>query len=122
MWSYDYCPGMGSTHVLDDLAREIGQQIRAERVAAGLTQAELADQSGVPFGTLRRIERSERPVGMGQLSLIARALGVKASEIVETAELRVLRGVPRHGKTRAGRRTPGDDRRVHARRTDDRDS
>ena len=104
---------------MDPLAHEIGQQIRAERVAAGLTQVELAEHATIPLMSIRRIERSERPVGMGQLSLIARALGVKASEIVETAELRVLRGVPRHGKTRAGRRTPGDDRRVHARRTGD---
>ena len=36
-----------------DVMRETAELIRRQRIAVNLTQAELAEQSGVPLGTLR---------------------------------------------------------------------
>jgi len=41
-----------------DVLRETAELIRRQRIAVKMTQAELAKQSGVPLGTLRRFEQT----------------------------------------------------------------
>jgi len=63
----------------DEILRTLGQRIRAQRLAQGLPQSELAQMAGLSLGALRKLENS------GQSSLetwvrILQALGL-ASEL-----------------------------------------
>lgn len=49
----------------DDVCEHISSQLKALRKAKGLTQAELAEKSGVSLGSVKRFERT------GQISLIS---------------------------------------------------
>ena len=53
-----------------DVVRETAELIRQQRVAVNLTQAELAERSGVPLGTLRRFEQT----GQAGFMTVARIL------------------------------------------------
>ncbi|MEH6774051.1 MAG: helix-turn-helix transcriptional regulator [Cereibacter changlensis] len=60
-----------------DTASDLRQTLRAaardRRIALGITQANLADRSGVPLGTLKRFERLGE-VSLSSLLAIAEAL------------------------------------------------
>ncbi|MGL1921612.1 MAG: helix-turn-helix domain-containing protein [Hyphomicrobiales bacterium] len=49
----------------DDISTELALRVKNRRLAQKLTQEGLANRSGVPFGTLKKFERS------GQISLIS---------------------------------------------------
>lgn len=54
------------------------------RRAAGLSQAQLAEKTGVKIGTIRKLESGERSIMKAQLDTIlplARALGVSVEEL-----------------------------------------
>lgn len=54
------------------------------RRAAGLSQAQLAEKTGVKIGTIRKLESGERSILKAQLDTIlplARALGVSVEEL-----------------------------------------
>jgi transcriptional regulator with XRE-family HTH domain len=53
-----------------DVVRETAELIRRQRIAVNMTQAELAEQSGVPLGTLRRFEQT----GQGGFMTVAKIL------------------------------------------------
>ena len=54
------------------------------RKARGLTQAELAEASGVPQPTISRLEKTPAPnVGLHVLERLADALGVKVTALLE---------------------------------------
>lgn len=57
-----------------DSTEPTGSPLRAARIAAGLNQEELFEKSGVPQGTISRIERGQSPHTTVALRL-ARALG-----------------------------------------------
>ena len=60
----------------------IGQNIRAARKAAGLTQEQIAEQlrmSQLHFG---RLERGERPASLEQIALIAQTLRVTLASLL----------------------------------------
>lgn len=62
--------------------KTIGQNIRAARKAAGLTQEQIAEQlrmSQLHFG---RLERGERPASLEQIALIAQTLRVPLSSLL----------------------------------------
>lgn len=70
-------------HSSDSLAamqNELGERLRRARVAAGLSQQELAAKSGVRQETISNIERG-RNKGSKFIARIARALGVEAYEL-----------------------------------------
>lgn len=55
--------------------------IRKLREERGLNQSDLADQSGVPQGTISKIERGQIQPTLSQLAKIAEALGVTTNEL-----------------------------------------
>jgi DNA-binding XRE family transcriptional regulator len=58
-------------------------RVRKLRVAAGLTQTELAAKSGIPLSTLHRIDSNPRvKVALGQAVMIARALRLKTTDLL----------------------------------------
>lgn len=58
-------------------------RIRAVRKERGVSQRELARALGVSQSTLSRIERGERRVSVDRLVAIARALGVRPSDMMD---------------------------------------
>jgi len=64
----------------------LGRAVRALREAAGLSQEELAARCGVHRTYLGGIERGERNVSFGNLTRLARALGVETSRLLADAE------------------------------------
>lgn len=63
-------------------------QVRAERAAASLTRAQLAQSSGVPEQTLGRIERKQRVADVTQIARVCAALGLPVGEFFRRAEAR----------------------------------
>lgn len=55
---------------------QLGMEIRRLRLAAGLTQAELAERAGVSRRWLGRLERGHARAETGNLMRVVRALGL----------------------------------------------
>ncbi len=58
--------------------------LTAARVAAGLTQRQLAARIGRPYTVIANIERGERQIDLVEFIAIARAVGVGESLLMET--------------------------------------
>lgn len=69
----------------DDLAR-FGHGVRALRETKGWTQEKLAELSELDQTYVSGIERGRRNLGYRNLVKLAKALGVRASELVATGE------------------------------------
>jgi transcriptional regulator with XRE-family HTH domain len=66
---------------------KIGIAIRTLRDRAGMTQLQLAERAGMDQGNLSRLERGKGDLPTERLVAIAHALGLKASAILEYAEI-----------------------------------
>jgi transcriptional regulator with XRE-family HTH domain len=73
------------------LVRAMGRQIAAERVAAKMSQATLAERVGITQKSLGRYERGERDIQLKTIGRIADALGLPPSQIMLAAEERAER-------------------------------
>lgn len=65
-------------------------KLQEKRIAAGLSQSQLAKLSGVPVGVLQHYEQGTRQIDGAKLETLAdlaAALGCKISDILESAEL-----------------------------------
>lgn len=62
-------------------SNRFGEAVRKERVAAGLTQEELADQSGLDRSYVGGVERGERNPTLGVIEKIAKGLGISLAEL-----------------------------------------
>lgn len=72
----------------------LGQSVRQRRLAAGLTQSELAESADVADATLSRIERDRLEPSIGLVRRIADALGVTTDDLLsgpKTAKKPALR-------------------------------
>lgn len=63
--------------------------IRAERAAARLSQAQVAELAGIPRTTYVRYETGERKPNIAQVAAIAQALNVPFSSFIRRIEERV---------------------------------
>lgn len=73
---------------------EVGMIIRGERLALGLTQAELAEQWGVSCSVLCRLELGNRDMSLRYLLELSGLLLIPASEILKAAQERALPFMP----------------------------
>jgi transcriptional regulator with XRE-family HTH domain len=64
-----------------------GAAMRAIRVGKGISQEDLANDSGIDRSYLGAIERGEQNAGLLHLVRIAAALGVPLADLVSSAEL-----------------------------------
>lgn len=64
--------------------RAVGDRIRAYRLAANFTQIDLSYACGIDRTTYQRIESGESDLRLGDLALIADAVGVPAWELLRT--------------------------------------
>lgn len=60
----------------------VGQRIRELREEKGWSQEKLAEQADLDRTYIGRIERGEKNIGLENLVKIARALGVRARELL----------------------------------------
>lgn len=67
-------------------------QIRAERAAAGLTQAQMIELSGIARSTYIRLEKGERVPDVTQLARICGALKIPLSVFLQRVENRKPEG------------------------------
>ena len=61
----------------------IGERIKDSRTIAGLTQAQLAEKSGLAVGTIHQYENNKRQPRVEQLTKIANALNVPVDAFVD---------------------------------------
>ena len=59
----------------------VGHRLKALRIEAALTQAELAKEAGVAVNTVAELERDEREPHMSTARKLAKALGVAPREL-----------------------------------------
>ena len=64
-------------------------KLKQLRLRAGLSQSELAEQSGVPVRTIQQYEQRQKSINKAQaeyLMMLARALNCKAEDLIELVE------------------------------------
>jgi len=66
-----------------DPRKKLGDRVRALRKDAGLSQEELAGTAGLHRTYIGAIERGERNISLINIVQVARALGVKPSDLFE---------------------------------------
>lgn len=64
----------------------IGQEIRAVRKHAGITVADLAEQSGISLGMLSKIENGLTSPSLTTLNAVSQALGIPMSQLLRRFE------------------------------------
>lgn len=74
-----------------ELARQLRANLKAERVRAGLTQAQLAEALGVGEDVVQSIEVGRRAAGFVEVVQIAVALDVPMTDICRRFDPEVLR-------------------------------
>jgi transcriptional regulator with XRE-family HTH domain len=82
-------------------AMAFAAQLRAERGAAKLSQAELAKMSGIGHSTLVRLENGTRVMDTAQLGALCRALGISLTTFAMRADER-LREISEAEERRVG--------------------
>jgi transcriptional regulator with XRE-family HTH domain len=66
-----------------DILTRFGRRVRALRTARGHSQEAFADACGLDRTYISGIERGRRNVGLQNIDVIARALGITVSELFE---------------------------------------
>jgi transcriptional regulator with XRE-family HTH domain len=64
----------------------LGEELRQRRLAAGLSQEQLADKAGIDRTYVSLLERDERVPTVNVLIGVCRAMGVRASEVLAKVE------------------------------------
>lgn len=68
---------------MKNILNSLGEKIRAQRIAIGLSQEELANIAGLHRTYIGSVERGERNVSVHNIVSIARALSVTPSALLE---------------------------------------
>ena len=75
---------MAKTHIVEPKAIELlANNVRKYRVKANISQTLLADLIGVTYSQIARIELAEINTSVSMIYLIAKALEIKASQLLE---------------------------------------
>jgi transcriptional regulator with XRE-family HTH domain len=67
-------------------AQTFGTNVRLKREGAGLSQEELADLAGLHRTYISSLERGKRNVSIENIFAIAKALGCRPGELLQTAD------------------------------------
>jgi transcriptional regulator with XRE-family HTH domain len=66
---------------------EVGQRIKIQRLATGLSQTALGENVGITFQQIQKYEKGANRVGIGRLTRIARVLGVSVNSFFEGRDM-----------------------------------
>ncbi len=80
-----FIAGIVSAMKTTKLAQSFGRVIRQRRLSLGLSQEVLAHECALHRTYMGSVERGERNVSLENIVKIARALGVKASKLLDEA-------------------------------------
>ncbi|MCI0465142.1 MAG: helix-turn-helix domain-containing protein [Gemmataceae bacterium] len=80
----------------------LGQRLQRLRLAAGLTQEQLAEKSGVPVWSLRNWEHDHRLPGLVPVYRLAKALGILMEELAVCAVEQQRKTKDRSARKRGG--------------------
>jgi transcriptional regulator with XRE-family HTH domain len=69
--------------VPDDAVQVFARNLRAARLAAGMSQEELALSTGLDTGNVSRYESGEREPRISMVAKLARGLGVDPRDLVD---------------------------------------
>ena len=114
---------MAGGDAVPDLAADgarIGAQLKAARLAARMTMAEVAEQAGLTKGFVSKLERDLTNVSVASLIRLCDALGVSVGSLFQMAEGEVVRRDARPQINFGGRKmteyllTPSGEKRVQA--------
>jgi transcriptional regulator with XRE-family HTH domain len=96
-------------------AEKLGKVLREARIEAGMTQIEVAGVSGVPYSTLRAIERAHvsEPSFFAVMD-ICRAIGLKLTKLEELSGRRGSRTTRTRGVGQVHKANPGSKRALAA--------
>jgi transcriptional regulator with XRE-family HTH domain len=100
--------------------RRIGAQLRAARLAARMTMAEVAEQAGLTKGFVSKLERDLANVSVASLIRLCDALGVSVGSLFQTPKGEVVRRDTRPEINFGGRKmieyllTPSGEKRLQA--------
>lgn len=86
LWFY---VGMPAPRERTGLSEAVAAQIRAERSAARLTVEEVAKQSGIPYGTYRKLDDGTGTVDAEQLYRLCQVYGITLREFFSRVEGRL---------------------------------
>ena len=64
----------------------LGEELRQRRLAAGLSQEQLADKAGIDRTYVSLLERDERIPTVNVLIGVCRAMGVRSSDVIARIE------------------------------------
>jgi transcriptional regulator with XRE-family HTH domain len=73
----------------DDYTAAIAAELKAERAATGVQNTVIAETSGISPRQVIRIFNGERTVGVSDLIMICKALGIDLTTLIARAEARV---------------------------------
>lgn len=62
--------------------QQLGANLRAERIKAGLSQEALAHVAGLDRTFVGQVERGERNISIDNIAKLARALGLELAELM----------------------------------------
>lgn len=74
--------GTALPHWIQQYRWAVGERIRDQRHAAGLSQVQLADRAGIDHKTVSRAENGVYAVSVDQLARLARALGTSPGALL----------------------------------------
>lgn len=77
---------LGSIGGVQTIAIRLGKVIRGRRLAAGLSQEQLAERATLHWTYVSQLERGRRNISLGALTQIAAGLGVRGWELLKEAE------------------------------------
>ena len=98
-----------------DYYRALGRAIKVTRTELGMERKELARLSGLSYPYMSEIEKGTKRASTEALIPIARALGLRQSELVERSERLLERGLVRNAPPVRARRLRAPGRRGLAR-------
>jgi transcriptional regulator with XRE-family HTH domain len=82
-------PSKGNSRVPDDLRKIFGQNVRAARIKAGLTQAQLAARTGLTQQYVSLVEAGLQNITLDTMAALARAVGRDVSARLRKARNRI---------------------------------
>ena|SRR5690242_7493821 len=108
-------PAFASPNWNRDFYRALGRAIKVARTERGLERKELARLSGFSYPYLAEIEKGVKRPSTEALIPIARALGLKQSELLQLAERLLERDLPKPHASVSRSRARSEPRRVRSR-------